>query len=173
MDGYGLIGTAALLVAALAAAQPREEFEGRVLRVASGDTLIVERDGGEVEVRIANIGAPQDAQFLAPVSRSTLEGMVRNRTVRVEVTGVEPGVRLYGRVLAGQLDVARAQVQRGSAWVCWDYAIDSELRPVESEARRQRRGVWRNIMEVTTRGECRRRPPAPPVPAADAKPAVK
>jgi endonuclease YncB( thermonuclease family) len=168
MDGSRLIAASALLVTALATAQPREEFEGRVLRVPSGDTLIVERDGGEVEVRIANIGAPQESQFLAPVSRSTLEAMVRNRTVRVEVTGVEAGVRIYGHVLAGRLDVARAQVQRGSAWVCWDYAVDTELRPVESEARRQRRGVWRNIMEVTTRSECRRRPPAPPAEAASA-----
>lgn len=165
MDALRLIAATALLASALAAAQPREEFEGRVLRVPSGDTLIVERNGREVEVRLVNIGAPQGSQFLSPVSRSNLEAMVRNRTVRVEVTGVEDGVRLYGRVFAGQLDVARAQVERGSAWVCWDYVLDTELRPVESEAQRYRRGVWRNIMEVTTRSECRRRPPAPPAAA--------
>lgn len=168
MDARGLIATASVLLAALANAQPRDAFESRVVRVASGDTLIVERDGREVELRLVDIGAPQGSQFLAPTSRSTLESMVRGRTVRVEITGVEKGVRLYGRVFAGQLDVARAQVQRGNAWVCWDYVLDTELRPVESEAQRHRRGVWRNIMEVTTRSECRRRPPAPPEEAAPA-----
>jgi hypothetical protein len=38
--------------------------------------------------------------------------------------------------------------------------------PVENEARRHRRGVWRTMMDVTSRSECRRRPPAP----APAKP---
>ena len=143
-------------------AQTKDEFESRVVRVVSGDTLIVERDGREFELRLSDIGAPQGSQFLAPVSRSTLEAMVRNRTVRVEVTGEQEGVRLYGRVFVEALNVTRAQVERGNAWVCWDYALDSELMPVENEAKRHRRGVWRNTMEVTTRSECQRRPPVPP-----------
>ncbi len=157
-----LIAASTLLIAALVTAQPRAEFEGGVIRVVSGDTLIVERDGREVELRLADIAAPQGSQFLAPVARSTLEAMVRRPAVRVEVTGTDAGVRLYGRVFAVDLDVARALVERGAAWVCWDYALDTELLPVEREAQRNRRGVWRNTMEVTMRSECRRRPPVPP-----------
>jgi endonuclease YncB( thermonuclease family) len=143
-------------------AQVNTEFETRVVRVVSGDTVIVQRDGGEVELRLADIGAPQGSQFLAPSSRTAVDGMVRNRAVRVQVTGVEEGVRIYGRLFAGQLDVARAQVRQGNAWVCWDYALDSELMPVQNEAQRHRRGVWRSMMEVNTRSDCRRRPPVPP-----------
>jgi endonuclease YncB( thermonuclease family) len=163
---------ALLIVSPSAMSQANTEFETRVLRVVSGDTVIVERDGGEVELRIADIGAPQGSQFLAPSSRTAVDGMVRNRAVRVQVTGVEEGVRIYGRLFAGRLDVARAQVQRGNAWVCWDYALDSELMPVENEAKRHRRGVWRTMMDVTSRSECRRRPPVPPSaePKAPAKP---
>jgi micrococcal nuclease len=163
MDNRRLITAAATLwlTALSALAQPAAEFESRVIRVESGDTVIVERDGREVELRLADIGAPQGSQFLAPSSRSAVDGMVRNRTVRVQVTGVEEGVRLYGRLFVGALDVARAQVQRGNAWVCWDYALDSELMPVENQAQRHRRGVWRSIMEVNTRTDCRRRPPVP------------
>ncbi len=80
------------LICVSALAQTKDEFESRVVRVESGDTVIVERDGREVELRLADIGAPQGSQFLAPVSRSTLEAMVRNRTVRVEVTGAEQRV---------------------------------------------------------------------------------
>ena len=164
MDNRRLIAAAAVLwlTSLSVPAQLAVEFESRVVRVESGDTVIVERDGREVELRLADIGAPQGSQFLAPSSRSAVDGMVRNRTVRVQVTGVEEGVRLYGRLFVGALNVARAQVQRGNAWVCWDYALDSELMPVENEAQRHRRGVWRSIMEVNTRSDCRRRPPVPP-----------
>lgn len=161
MDRLILFVTVLWLAPPSAMAQANEEFETRVVRVVSGDTVIVERDGNEVELRLADIGAPQESQFLAPSSRTAVDGMVRNRAVRVQVTGVEEGVRIYGRLFAGQLNVARAQVQRGNAWVCWDYALDSELMPVENEAQRHRRGVWRSMMDVTTRSECRRRPPAP------------
>jgi len=157
-----MIAATALLVAALAAAPPGADFESPVVRVLSGDTLILERDGREVELRLADIGAPQGSQFLAPVARSMLEAMVRRSAVRVELTGAETGVRLYGRVFAGELDVTRALVERGAAWVCWDYALDTKLLPVEREAQRHRRGVWRNTMEVTMRSECLRRPPVPP-----------
>lgn len=157
-----MIVASVLMFVALAADPGRAQFEARIVRVVSGDTLIVEHDGREVELRLADIGAPQGTQFLAPAARSTLEAMVRRRAVRVQVTGVEENVRLYGRVFAGELDVARALVERGNAWVCWDFALDTELLPVEREAQRQRRGVWRNIIEVTTRSECRRRPPVPP-----------
>ena len=81
------------LASSSAMAQANTEFETRVVRVVSGDTVIVERDGGEVELRIADIGAPQGSQFLAPSSRTAVDGMVRNRAVRVQVTGVEEGVR--------------------------------------------------------------------------------
>ncbi len=172
MDRRLILFVVLWLASSSAMAQANTEFETRVVRVVSGDTVIVERDGGEVELRIADIGAPQGSQFLAPSSRTAVDGMVRNRAVRVQVTGVEEGVRIYGRLFAGRLDVARAQVQRGNAWVCWDYALDSELMPVENEAKRHRRGVWRTMMDVTSRSECRRRPPAPPPaePKAPAKP---
>jgi endonuclease YncB( thermonuclease family) len=173
MDRRLIPFVAALWLASPSAmAQANTEFETRVVRVVSGDTVIVERDGSEVELRLADIGAPQGSQFLAPSSRTAVDGMVRNRAVRIQVTGVEEGVRIYGRLFAGQLDVARAQVRRGNAWVCWDYALDSELMPVENEAQRHRRGVWRSMMDVTSRSECRRRPPVPPPaePKAQAKP---
>ena len=162
MDRLILFFTVLWLASPPAMAQVNEEFETRVVRVVSGDTVILERNGSEVELRLADIGAPQGSQFLAPSSRTAVDGMVRNRAVRVQITGVEEGVRIYGRLFAGRLDVARAQVQRGNAWVCWDYALDSDLMPVENEAQRHRRGVWRSMMDVTTRSECRRRPPAPP-----------
>ena len=171
MDRRLILFAVLWLASSSAIAQTNTEFETRVVRVVSGDTVIVERDGGEVELRIADIGAPQGSQFLAPSSRTAVDGMVRNRAVRVQVTGVEEGVRIYGRLFAGRLDVARAQVHRGNAWVCWDYALDSELMPVENEAKRHRRGVWRTMMDVTSRSECRRRPPVPP-PAEPKAPAT-
>ncbi len=41
-------------------------LEGTVETVLSGDTLVVRIDGKKVEVRLADIGAPQGSQFYAP-----------------------------------------------------------------------------------------------------------
>jgi endonuclease YncB( thermonuclease family) len=94
MDRLILFVAVLWLLSPAAMAQANVEFETRVVRVVSGDTVIVERDGAELELRLADIGAPQGTQFLAPSSRTAVDGMVRNRAVRVQVTGVEEGVRI-------------------------------------------------------------------------------
>jgi endonuclease YncB( thermonuclease family) len=161
MDVRVLRGSAALgawFLAATVCAQSTT-IEGAVVRVPSGDTIVVSTSGREVEVRLADIGAPQGSQFYAPAARTLLESITADRPVVVTQTGTrESGV--FGRVRAGALDVNLELVRRGAAWVCWEYTRDTDYLPYENQAQRARRGVWSNTPEITMLAECRRRPPA-------------
>lgn len=146
-----------LLAATVCAQGPT--IEGAVVRVPSGDTIVVNASGREVEVRLADIGAPQGSQFYAPAARTLLESITADRPVVVTQTGTrDTGV--FGRVRAGELDVNLELVRRGAAWVCWEYSRDTNYMPYENQAQRARRGIWSSTPEITALAECRRRPPA-------------
>jgi len=155
---------APMLAAALFGAAPAcalaTEIVGPVARVPSGDTLVVTDGARDVEVRLANIGAPQGGEFYAPAARTLLASIVAGKAVRVEVTGSGGEGRVFGRVFAGELDVNLELVRRGAAWMCIEYAANLNLLPHENDAQRHKRGLWAQTSQFDARVECRRRPPA-------------
>jgi endonuclease YncB( thermonuclease family) len=154
------------LVALLAAlcpmmpAQAADEIVGKVVRVPSGDTLVVTSVAGDTEVRLADIGAPQGSGYFAPSSATLLSNMVLGQQARVVITGQAGPGRIFGRVNIGELDVILALVQHGAAWVCWEYAANTDLMPYENDAIRFRRGLWLQTTQFDARIACRQRPPA-------------
>jgi endonuclease YncB( thermonuclease family) len=156
-----VVATAALGVLALATIGARaEEITGRVVDVRSGDTLVVDAGGTVIEVRLADIDAPQGSAFYAPAARTLLASMVRKAPVRIAVTGRASDARVFGRVRAGELDVNLEMVRRGAAWVCLEFAATTDYLPYDSDARRFHRGLWSRTWEIDARAECLRRPPA-------------
>ena len=148
-----------VVLAASAFAQP-PTIEGVAVGVESGDTITVSTAQGQIEVRLADIGAPQGPQFYAPAARALLSGIVQDRPVAVTVTGRKSDGAVFGRVRTGELDVNLALVQRGATWVCWDYASDTAYLPYENEAQRARIGIWSRTLEIQVRVACHDRPPA-------------
>jgi micrococcal nuclease len=140
--------------------QAADEVTGKVVRVPSGDTLMVAAPAGEMEIRLADIGAPQGSQYYAPPARTLLSNMVTDKAVRVVLTGHDGPKRAFGRVFAGELDVNLELVKRGAAWVCWVYATDTNLLPYENDAIRYRRGLWAQTSQFDARVACGQRPPA-------------
>lgn len=154
-----LLAAALTLAATTCAAEP-ERISGRAVEVRSGDTLVVDDGSRQIEVRLADIGAPRDAEYHAPVSRSRLASLVKERSLSVVVAGRTPDSTVFGHVSAGKLDVNLEMVRQGAAWVCWDFASRTDYLPFENEAKRQRRGLWSGTWEVNVLARCRERPPA-------------
>src|SRR5260221_3583373 len=76
------IALAALASATAAADTPAGEvISGRVVDVVSGDTLVVADGARRVEVRLADIDAPQGSDYYAPGARTLLAAMVRKLPV--------------------------------------------------------------------------------------------
>jgi micrococcal nuclease len=156
-------GTTAVLAIALCMAMSvhaADEITAKVLRVPGGDTVVVAADAGEMEIRLADIGAPEGSQYYAPPARTLLANMVIDRLVRVVLTGHDGPNRAFGRVFAGELDVNLELVKRGAAWVCLVYASDTNLLPYENDAIRWRRGLWAQTTQFDARLACDKRPPA-------------
>jgi endonuclease YncB( thermonuclease family) len=159
----------AALVALLACGSPAQaqaqvapagsEIVGAVTEVISGDTLIVMDGARRVEVRLADIDAPQGSEHFAPGARGLLSGMVQGHEVRVRVTGSAGPDRVFGRVVMKELDVNLEMVKRGATFVCWDFPVDTYFLPWENEAKRHRRGLWSSTWDITARADCLRRPP--------------
>jgi endonuclease YncB( thermonuclease family) len=149
-----------LLLANASDAGAAEVLSGRSVAVVSGDTLLLDEGRRKTEVRLADIGAPRDAEHFAPAARTLLGSLVLDRPVTVAVAGRADDGRVSGHVTAGRLDVNLEMVRRGAAWVCWEFAQRTDYRPHESDARRQRRGLWSSTPEIEARARCRERPPA-------------
>jgi endonuclease YncB( thermonuclease family) len=158
-----LRGAGAVLALAFSIVTPAraaDEIVGTATRVLSGDTLVVTTATGDTEIRLADIGAPQGSGYFAPAATTLLSNIVLNQPVRVALTGQSGPGRAFGRVYVGELDVILALVQRGAAWVCWEYAADTRLMPYENDAIRYRRGLWLWTTQFDARNKCRQRPPA-------------
>jgi endonuclease YncB( thermonuclease family) len=127
------------------AAVPRQ-FEGRVVRIADGDSLDVMWRGRTVQIRLNGIDAPEYGQPWSRNARSALAALVASQNVRVQVVDTDR----YGRAVAtvsvhaaGRwIEVNRALVRQGHAWVYRRYNRDRSALAAEQEARSAGSGLW-------------------------------
>ncbi|HWL29930.1 MAG TPA: thermonuclease family protein [Burkholderiaceae bacterium] len=128
---------------------------GRVVRVSDGDTFQLLVKGRQYKVRMASIDAPElgkDAQRpgqpQARASREALSVLIAGKTLTLACYEKDH----YGRhicdvPLTGRLTANQQQVASGMAFVNREkggkYMRDPALPALESEARRERLGVWR------------------------------
>ncbi len=119
-----------------------ETFNALVIAVLDGDTVMVERDKKQTTVRLAGIDAPEKLQAFGPASREALMKLVLRKEVRVITKTVDD----YGRVVAtlevGRVNVNAEQLRRGMAWEYSYYHSDKALIALQTEAQRERRGLW-------------------------------
>ena len=138
-------------------------LEGRVVRIADGDTLTVLTDGqNQIKVRLAGIDAPERAQPFGERSRQNLARLVAGRAVEIrwhkrdrygrvvgQVWVVSPDARCQGAGCPKTLDAGLAQLTVGLAWHYKKYAGEQSEEDrerysfAEVEARARKAGLWR------------------------------
>lgn len=125
-------------------------FAGNVVRVFDGDSLVLRTAHGNVEVRLADVDAPEKGQPYADNARKALTGLVNGREVRVEVVDVDLYRRKVARVhrVADGLDINAEVVRRGHAWVYRRYVRDQSLFGLEQAAKDKRLGLWAQAEEL-------------------------
>ena len=131
---YQLLGLA-LFVACSASAEP-------VVRVKDGDTITVRSGGDEVDIRLADIDAPESDQPRGPEARRVLQALLDGREAELGLVGGDAYQRIVARVSAGGIDVNAEMVRRGLAWVLRDYDPAPQLIQLEDDARAAARGLW-------------------------------
>ena len=132
----------ALVLVALTAAG--EEFSGRVVGVADGDTITVLVGKEQRKLRLYGIDCPEKGQAFGTRAKQFTSELVFGKTVTVEARGHDR----YGR----RICVVRTQegkvlneelLQAGFAWWYKEYAPHEErFAKLESVARKNRSGLW-------------------------------
>lgn len=142
----------ALSLASLAAPKPvRVHLEG----IADGDTIYVRNpeERASYRVRMAMIDAPEKNQDYGPQAKQVLQQLLRGAgALTLQVYGSDR----YGRLIAVVEDERKRNinllmVNQGAAWVYSQYARRPEfarhydaMTTAETNARRQRLGLWAN-----------------------------
>lgn len=124
-----------LLLAATAHAE-------QVVRVKDGDSLVVASGGQQVDVRLANIDAPEHGQRRGDEARARLRALVEGKDVELHLRGGDAYRRIVAHVFVDGLDVNATMVSSGLAWVARAYDPGPQLVRLEDQARAARRGLW-------------------------------
>jgi endonuclease YncB( thermonuclease family) len=122
-----------------------EQLRGRVTRVFDGDSCLVRLErGGVIEVRLAEIDAPEKDQPYADEARSALRELVLDRDLDLEVIDEDKYERKVARVrlVSNRMNVNAELVNRGHAWVYRYHLRDRSLLDLEQAARSAKRGLW-------------------------------
>ena len=119
-------------------------FEGRVIKVKDGDSLLVQRlDRDHVsEIRMAGIDAPEWGQPWGQQASVAMKRLVLDKPVTVEVTDKDIYGRLVARVWQDGVYVNAAMACSGDAWAFDRYMPDAGIRACHNAAMQAGRGLW-------------------------------
>jgi len=123
----------------------RGDFVGKVVGVSDGDTIEVLRERRAVRVRLEGVESPESGQAFGSRAKQFTSNLVFGKTVAVQVKGTDQYGRILGEViLPDGRSLNRELVRNGYAWWYRRYSDDPVLQRLEEEARRERRGLWRD-----------------------------
>jgi endonuclease YncB( thermonuclease family) len=142
-----------ILILVFFAAESAFAWEGKVVKIIDGDSLQVKRDEKIYEIRLYGIDTPEYKQ---PFSNKA-KRFTKNMTFRQNVSVDQKDIDRYGRIVAlvsvQDTLVNRELVRNGLAWFygryCLEQPLCDDLKSLESQARQQRRGLWRDSAPVS------------------------
>jgi micrococcal nuclease len=135
----------AFAICATALSAVAGEITGRVVAVPAGDRLRVASAGAVVTVRLAGVACPEKGQPYAEEARRFTSKLALRTVVTVRVTDRDRAGHSAGEVtLMDGKSLNREVLRAGYGWWHQYTSKDGALREIEREARRQRRGLWRD-----------------------------
>jgi micrococcal nuclease len=118
-------------------------WSGQVLSVVAGDTLKILQGKLARTVRLAGIDAPNPGQPWGDEARRFVQGLAEGHTVTVEPDDKTGGRQQRGQViLPDGRDLGLELLKEGLAWHDKRRSADPFLGELESNARKERLGLW-------------------------------
>lgn len=118
-------------------------YEGKILRVIDGDTFVLQTEEGSLKIRMDGIDAPESDQEFGMEAKEFLNRFL-HKNVRVFPNGVDKYGRTIGTLYVGSVNINLLEVSEGYAWHYKKYSSDQELAKAEEQARRGKKGLWKN-----------------------------
>ena len=120
-----------------------ETLEGKVVKIADGDTLTLLTSSNEqVKVRLAGIDTPERKQPFGNKAKQALANLAFQKQALVEVETKDRYGRTVGAVFVDGQNVNAELVKQGMAWVYRKYTKDKVLYKLESKAKKEKLGLW-------------------------------
>jgi len=119
-----------------------QTYEGKVIKVADGDSISILHQGKELRVRLAEVDAPEHGQAYWKKSKQALKDYVLGKNILVEEFDVDRYDRLVGHVYVDDLWINGELVRQGYAYVYTDYAVSAKLFKYEKQAEKNKLGIW-------------------------------
>jgi len=151
----------ACVVCASVASAYAAPWTGTVIRVRSGDTMTVKRDGARIQVTLFGVECPEKRQPYAEEARKLTRSLVDGQVVTVspvsedkkgvvakvslmktEVIEVLRGGRRDQRKVKVPVRVREELVRAGLAWQRPEAGGDKRLAKLQARARHAKRGLW-------------------------------
>ena len=143
------VAVVALLFASLAAGQSRVPragdegvFYGPLVRVQDGDSLVAKVQGVAMEIRLAEVDAPELDQPYGRDAKQVLASLAAGKQLVIKPLDTDRYGRTVAQVWNGTTHLNAEMVKRGAAWFYSTYARSAALYEVEQEARNAKRGLW-------------------------------
>ncbi len=116
--------------------------EGKVIKIADGDTLTILAANQQLKIRLSDIDTPERKQPFGTRAKQALSELAFGKQARVVEVTVDRYGRIVGRVYVDGRDVNRELVAGGFAWVYRKYSKDADLLRLEAEAKQNGLGLW-------------------------------
>nr|MBO2489683.1 YHYH domain-containing protein [Gammaproteobacteria bacterium] len=117
-------------------------FDGTLVWVSDGDTLRIRVHEQEMEIRLADIDAPERGQPYSWEAKLALIDLVRGGRLVIVPRDVDRYGRVVAHVWSDGVEINREMVQRGAAWFYPEFAESDTLYLEEQQARASGVGLW-------------------------------
>ena len=128
-------------------------WQGIAVKVLDGDSLKIKRDGMVYEIRLYGIDTPEYKQPFSNKAKQFTKRLTLGKAVFVQKKDIDKYGRIVALVSSGEKLVNRELVREGLAWFypkyCLEQPLCGELQSIEAQARKQRRGLWRDKNPVS------------------------
>jgi endonuclease YncB( thermonuclease family) len=103
----------------------------------------------EIKIRLYGIDAPEKAQAFGTQSKKALSDLAFGKDLKVYSKGTDRYGRLLAWLFVGSTPINSEMVKTGLAWWYQKYSPkEKKLADLETEARKNRRGLWRDAAPV-------------------------
>lgn len=123
-----------------------ETIEGKVIGILDGDTYDLLNDSNRtVRIRMEGIDAPERGMPFYQVAKKQLSSLCFGKKVTVQITQAGRDQRKIGfTYLSDRTELSHEMIRAGLAWHFKRYNDDPDLAMLEKEARKERRGLWKD-----------------------------
>ena len=120
-----------------------EKFTAKVIGVTDGDTIVVLTDENkQIKIRLEGIDCPESNQDFGTKAKQATVELCFQKTIRIEQSGTDRYGRMLAFVFVDDVCINKELLKKGMAWHYKQYNKEEELAKLETEARKNKIGLW-------------------------------